>query len=353
MAAEPLAVAVLGLGPRGQLLLEAAQTGGQFRIKAVADTDRQRADCAATQYRCDAYTDYRQLIVQQQLDALFVAADIHTCDEYVRAAMRRKFNILKLAPPARTFAEALELTELAQSENVRFVVANPLRYSSTYQIARTWIAEGRLSQPFLITAHVCGVATHRATWQNDPVLAGGGVLLHDGYGMIDQILQNFPTPQQIYARNSSQAPDRQQRLCLTEDTSLVTMEFSDALAASLVALRGNRPTPESTHLKVYGRDSILTVGRDHVLLTSLADGTEQVQHFQEDDRDILVRLLDNFARHLRCPDEPLEVSSLAENLRNMAVLESAYLSARTGFPEAPDRVLQQAKNYLPLRATNV
>jgi predicted dehydrogenase len=351
MAAEPLSVAVLGLGPPGRLLLEAAETSGLFRIKAVADVDRQRAECTAAQYRCDAYTDYRQLIVQSQLDALFVAADIHTCDEYVKAAIRRKFNILKLAPPARTFAEALELTELAKSEDVRFVVANPLRYCSSFRIAKVWIAESRISQPFLITAQVQGTAAERATWQSDPVLAGGGVLLHDGFGIIDQILRSFPIPQRVYTLAGSQAPDRQQRLRLTEDTAVVSMEFTDALVGSLVAVRGNGVMPEPTHLTVHGKDGLLTVSRDRVFMHNFQDGTRQTQEFQEEDRDVMVRLLEDFACYLRCPDQSGDVSNLAENLKNMAVLESAYLSARTGAPEEPDRVLQQARNYLPLGVT--
>jgi predicted dehydrogenase len=351
MAAEPLSAAVLGLGPPGQLLLEAIQAGSRLRVKAVGDPDRKRAEHAAARYACDAYTDYRQLIVQNELDALLVAADFHACDEHIKAAIRSKFHILKLAPPARTFAEALELAEMARNEKVRFVVANPLRYRSSFRVARQWIAEGRISQAFLIAAQVHRTTVDRANWQSDPVLAGGGALLHDGYAMIDQILWSFPVPQQVYALHSSQAPDKQQRLYLTEDTAVVSLKFADALTGSLITMRGSSAVLEPTWMKVYGKDNILTVGNDRVVLADLRGGGEQTQQFQEDDRDIMVLLLDDFARSLSTSDGQEEVSSMAENLRNMAVLESAYLSARTGFPEEPDRVLQQAKNYPPVSGT--
>ncbi len=347
MTAEPLAAAVLGLGPAGQLLLEAVQASGCLRLKAVGDTDRQRAERAAAFCHCDAYTDYRQLVVQNQLDALLVAADIHTCDEHVKTALRKGCHVLKLAPPARTFAEALELAEMAQKEKVRFVVANPRRYRSSFRIARTWIAEGRVNQVYLVAAQIFGAAADRATWQSDPELAGGGVLLHDAYGMIDQILRSFPLPQQVYTLNSSQAPDKQQRLYLTEDTAVVSLKFTDALIGNLTALRGTGATPEAAVLRVYGRDGLLTVSADRVVLTDLHNGSEQVQQFEESEGDVTIRLLEDFVRHLRAGAEPAELGSMAENLRNMAVLESAYLSARTGFPEEPGRVLQQARNYLP------
>jgi UDP-N-acetyl-2-amino-2-deoxyglucuronate dehydrogenase len=350
MAAEPLSAAVLGLGAQGQLLLEAARAGGRFRIRAVADPDRQRAEQAAVQYGCDAYTDCRQLIVQNHVDALLVAADIHTYGEHVKAAVRRKVNILKLAPPARSFAEALELTESAHAEMVRFAVANPLEFRSSFRTAHAWIAQGRINPIFLVIAQSCGAPIDRANWQSDPVLAGGGVLLYDGYGMIDQILRSFPVPQQVYALNSSQASDKQQRLYLTEDAGVVSLKFTEALTGSLIATRCSRINSPPDTLKICGRDGVLTVTDNRVVLTNLHDGTEETQQSDESNLDIMIRLLDCFAHDLTSREDPPQTSSIAENLRSMALLEAVYLSARTGFPEEPGRVLQQAKSFLPVGA---
>ena len=76
-------------------------------------------------YNRAAYDDFRQLIIQNQFDCLLVAAHIHSCDEYLRIAMKKKFNILKLAPPARNFEEATQLVQLAEEENIKFAVATP------------------------------------------------------------------------------------------------------------------------------------------------------------------------------------------------------------------------------------
>jgi predicted dehydrogenase len=173
--------------------------------------------------------------------------------------------------------------------------------------------------------------------------------------MIDQILRSFPIPQQVYALNSSLASDKQQRLYLTEDTAVVSLKFTDALTGSLIATRDFAGTAaaERHRLSVYGKDSILTVTGNRIVLTDLRDGSEQAQQFEETERDIMVRLLEGFAQSLDAADEQRDVSSLAENLTNMAVLESAYLSARTGFPEEPSRVLQRAKNFSPSGVTKV
>ncbi|MHC4518922.1 MAG: Gfo/Idh/MocA family protein [Planctomycetota bacterium] len=343
MANETLIAAVLGLGKDGQRILEAARGAGGFRVTAVADQDQQRAERAAAEHPCDPYTDYRQLIVQNQLDCLFVAADIHRCEEHLKTAIKRGFHVLKVAPPARDFEEALECVRLAESEHRAFAIANPARFRSSYRKARALLAQGQPAQPFLVTADCTISGAERPAWYTDPKLAGGGVLLHDCYQIVDQILWNFPIPQQVYALATNQAPDKQQRLYLTEETAVVSLKFTDALTGNVVATRRSDTTASARLLRIYGKDSVLTVSDDRVTL-STGDDADQNWHFEESEQDVMVRLLLSFAESIRAPgDHPL-ASSGAENLRNMALFESAYLSARTGFPEEPARILRITGN---------
>jgi len=78
---------------------------------------------------------------------------------------------------------------------------------------------------------------------------------------------------------------------------------------------------------------------------TLGDGLGQTNEELEYDDDASFctkEQLKNFALSILSPDKNKLCSSGRENLKNMAVIESAYLSARTGFPEEPDRILQMA-----------
>ncbi len=342
MGSESLTTAILGLNETGRSMLKAAASTGLFRIKAVADLDQQKAEKAAAEYAGEAYGDYRQLVVQNQLDCLLVAAETHTCDEQIRTAIRRKFNILKAAPPARTFAEALEYVQLAQSEKVRFAIAGPGQFKAGSLMVRDLIAQGRLGHVFLIAACCTFADVDRPSWQIDPQVAGGGVLLHDCYEILDQILWSFPLPEQVYALKTNHAPDKQQRLCLTEDTVIVSMRFSDAFMGSLVATRSNGAGSSRRWIEIHGKDARLTVTDDEVILTTPGGRDDQRWSCREDEQVRMERLLSSFARSLQNPDEHEFPGSGVEGLKRMAVLESAYLSARTGFPEEPARILQMA-----------
>ena len=342
MASETLATAVLGLNEAGRRILQTAVATGLFQIRAVADQDLPRAEKVAAEHDCQAYSDYRQLIVQNRFDCLIVAAETHTCDEQIRAAIKKGFHVLKLAPPARTFEETLEYVQMAESENVQFAVFNPTRFQSSYLAARELLSQGCVEHPFLISASCSFGAADRPAWQSDPKLAGGGVLLHDCFGTIDQILWNFPIPGQVYALKTNTAPDKQQRLSLTEDVVVVCMKFTDSLMGSVIATRRGEIAPDSTCIEIHGKDARLTVSPDEVTLKTRRARTDQTWRYDREQPLAEERLLTALAHSLLAPDEHRPVTTAAENLKSMAVVESAYLSAKTGFPEEPARILQLA-----------
>lgn len=349
-----LRAAILGLNENGRLLLEAAKAAGYFEIEAVADTDTNLAEKTAEQYQCTAYNDYRQLITAmdsslgQESRAMLVAAPIHSCDEHIRLAMKKSFNVLKLAPAARDFEEAVELVRLSEEADIKFSVANPDRYARSFLALRQFLEQGGLEQIFLLNVFYSFGDGHYPGWQSDPKLAGGGVLLHNCYQMVDQILWNFGLPQQVYSLHTNQAQDKQQRLYLAEDTAVVTMKFTDKFIGNLVASRRGGTGPGREFLQIYGKDRILKVSQSQL---TVSDGLGEICEQLEYDDDSICRmteLLKSFALSVLSPDNHRLCSSGRENLMNMAVMESAYLSARTGFPEEPARILQ-----MPSGATGI
>lgn len=342
MSEVKLKTAILGLNEGGQLLLEAAGQVGCLQIDAVADKDLNLVERIAGERGCAAYDDYRQLVMQNDVDCLLVAEAMHRCEEYVRMAMKKKCNVLKLPPGARDFEEAAEFVRLGEEQNVRFAIANSSRFAKSFRTMRSFLLEGRIEQVFLISAFCNPGASEPPDWQDDPKLSGGGVLMHSCYQIVDQIVTNFGMPEQVYSLSTNKAPDKQQRLYLTEDTSVVTMKFSGGCIGNLLTSRRMGMGPPEEFLRLHGKDGTLTVNDERLVL---ADGLgQEVETLQSDDdaSGRMTELLNNFAMSILSPDANKVCSSGRENLENMAVIEAAYLSAKTGFPEEPGRILQMA-----------
>jgi len=344
MNQDRLRTAILGLTAKGQQLLEAAGATGLFDIVAVADADGELAEKIAHRYEAEALDDYRQLVIQNQLDVLLVAAPMYLCDEHVRAAMKKKFNILKLVPPALDFEQAAELIRLAKSEKVRFVAANSHRFQPGFHKLRDYLESKDTKDIHLITAvnNLPGSLDHPSErWLSDPQLAGGGVLLRNCYELFDLIVMNFGIPQQVYCISTNQAPDKQQRLSITEDTAVVTMKFSDTLVANVIASRVFGPPRQI--LKIHSKDGFLTAsGANLTVCDNLGNVIDRFES-ESSESEATAQMLENFAQTLLSPDKNRSGNEENSVLNIMAVLESAYLSARTATPEEPAKILDMVK----------
>ena len=332
-----LKTAGLGLNDASRNLLEMVEISDYFQIEAVADKNTQLAEDTAKHYECKAYDDYRQLLTANQFDCLLVADALHNCDEYIKTAIKKKTNILKLPPLARSFEEGFEFVRLAENQGVKFAIANPAGFAKSWSKLQKFVQEGQIENISFLTALYQVGAEKYPQWQGDPKLAGGGVLLHNCYELIDQITQNFKLPQQIYAISTNTAGDKQQRLCLTEDTAVITMRFSDTFFGNVTASRVFGP--KKCVLKLYGENKILEVSDTRFAVSDVIGQLKSESEY--DDKELCwKKLLENFALSILKPNENTLYGTARTNLMNMAVIESAYLSARTRFPEEPGRVLQ-------------
>jgi predicted dehydrogenase len=341
MVDRKLKTAVIGLNEHGLLLLEAANASEYYEIAAAADKDTHLAEKTGKEFGCSAYDDYRQLIIQNDLDCLLVGAGLHSCDEYLHAAIKKKFNILKWPPAGRSFEETVELVKISEDNNVQFCIANVNRLSESFSAFRKHIEEGDIEHIYLLEV-VCNTGREIfPAWHNDRELSGGGVLLRSCYELINQIIMSFSVPQEVYCVKTNTASDRQQRHYLTEDTAIVILKFREDFIGHIKASKVLGP--KKAFLRVFGKERILTLSDDFILVTDIQGKVLQEEQYTFDAKECTERLLEKYALSILKADKNKPYSTGRENLKNMAVIESAYLSAKTGMPESVLRVLEMGQ----------
>lgn len=349
MGQTPLQIVALGLSERMEPLLEAAWHHEGFRIAAVADDDPERAAAFARRYECPTFNDYRQLIIQNQADILAVGAPNHLCGEYVRLAIEKQYHILKAPPAGLNFEQAAEWVQAAVKHKRRFTLIQAGRFHPLLDRLRHMLGQEEMHFWHLISA-VCHVPMPplepQNRWRYDPSMAGGGVLLQNTYGLIDELVMCLGMPQQVYAQMMNQAPDRQQRMSLTEDTALVTMRFTDTLIAQVIASRTLGPARQ--HLRIHGKDRFLTLTPEELTACDNDGNVLEKHEFAPDQPVWAQRLLNNFIESMEKPDAVALFPPQEMDLVTMAVMEAAYLSTRTGMPEEPAKILKLAGITTPL-----
>ena len=119
------------------------------------------------------------------------------------------------------------------------------------------------------------------------------------------------------------------------------MKFSDTLVANLVASRVFGPPNQM--LKIHSKDGFLTAsGDDFVLCDNFGNIVDKLKP-ESTESDSTAKMLETFADVLLSPDNNRPFNEENSELITMAVIESAYLSARTAMPEEPLKILDMVK----------
>ncbi len=326
-----LRTGVIGVGVKGVRLLEQLKENPHFSLEAIADQDKELAHSYAQKYDVTPYDDSRQLIVKEKLEVLFLSLPTYLCGEYIQLAAKAGTHVFKDSPLARTLPEASQWIELMEKANLQFHVSAPRRFSPGYLHAYQKVKDNQIGKVFLIRAEAFKRYVGDFDWRGDPVLAGGGVLLDMGYHLIDQMAWNMGAPEQLYSLNTSDCSKQALPPYLTEDTATVTMNFPNGAMGNLLC--GWMSGPPSEKIYFYGTEGTLEATRSTLTLYDSQGKELSNESYEIDNNWMTEQQLINFADCLMDPDiKP--VSTAREHLVNVAIIESAYLSARTQLPEA-------------------
>ena len=328
-----LRVAQAGLAGAGTEYLSALQSDERFDLVAVADADPERLRRFAEDTSLRTYEDYRSLIVESVptgLDVLFVALEPFQSVDLLEVAAEHRVGVFHKAPLARTLGEAQRLVD-------RFGAADcPLMVPRFWQTDPAFAGLNDLmklaGRVYAATADAWTV-DEPAGWRGDSTRAGGGGLLNGAYEVVDMLVALLGGPESVYAQCSAAVSPGAPRKYDTEDTALVSLRFSEDRIGAVTAWRG-APEP-FTRVALFGTESLVEVYRDRMTLTPRHGGSVEVREVQR------VPAAAGAVRAFgaaRLAEERKPAPAAQEHLPTMAVIEAAYLSAKTGAPESPGRL---------------
>lgn len=331
---KPLRVGQLGLAGAGEEYLAALDSDDRYELVAVADTDPDLLRRHTEGESLRGYEDHRSLVVeaaQTGLDLLLVALEPFQSIDFVELAARHDIDVLHKAPPARTVSELQRLVELFSAAR------------SSLFVSRFWQAEpayAGLSDLSTLTGHVYTATAEVQTtedaigWRGDSVRAGGGVLLNGAYEQLDMLVALLGIPESVYAQCNMASAPGEARKYDTEDAATVSLRFAGERIAALSVSRG--AAERLSRVTFVGTIGRVEVGPDRMTITPRGDETSQC-HVMKSPYPAAATIR-AFAQAKEA-DDPRPRSTADDHLATMAVMEAAYLSAKTGAPETPSRFL--------------
>ena len=325
-----LRTGIIGVGGYGKKILAELGRNESFRIQAIADQDRELATELAGQYEAEPYDDYRSLIVQENLDVLFLSLPTYLCGECIQSAAKKKIHVFKEAPLARTLPEAIAWVELMDKAGVKFQVGAPRRFAPGYLLAHKLIQEGQIGLVYMIRAESFDQFRGPLGWRGDPVLSGGGVLLEQAYHLIDQMVLLQGPPERVYSLHTDWCSKRTLPPYRTEDTLVLTMKYAGGALGNL--LTGWMTGTQSERVLLHGTEGALEANINQLRVFDVEGNIIKEETYQVDQAWLIAQQVRHFAAGL-LDEEIKPVSTAQEHCVNVAIVESGYLSARTKQPE--------------------
>ncbi len=336
-------VGLLGVEGAGEQLLTALQACDSVELIALADRDRDLAAERAHAFQIEFYDDYRSLVVEQPIQALFVAAPPFACQEQLKAAAARGIPVWRETPFARSVRDGKALLDAFAATETRFSVSR--RWQFTYQAAGIRDVEDLIGRPYAARGIALEARADPLGWRGDTERSGGGALMDRGYEVVDAIVQRMGLPDEVQAttarRWGTQPYD-------TDDVAAVTLRYQNGSMANVLAQRRNGP--ETWGVTFDGLDGSLTLQPEEVIIRG-PDGRQIASSRALLDSPYIPQI-EAYAKAIRTSSRTYP-SPAHEHLATVAVIETAYLSARTGEPESPDQLYHLHDIPVPARPRRV
>lgn len=197
------------------------------------------------------FPDWRSLVSDDQIDAVYIATPVYLHAEQTIAAAEAGKHVLCEKPMALNPRDCDEMIAACRANNVKLGVAYYRRFYPVVQRIRTLIASGALGKVSLVQINAFEYfdppEDHPRRWLIDRKLSGGGPLIDFGCHRIELLRYLFGDPTRVSGCVSNGIFNRE-----VEDTALVSLGFEGGTNASVAISHAVREAQDS--LNIYGSE---------------------------------------------------------------------------------------------------
>ena len=335
-------IVVVGAGFAGRVIHMAGYAANFVRVAAICDQAQERAQALADQYKVPkVYTDWRQMIKEEQPDIVSVCLPNTLHREVTIAALEAGANVLCEKPLATSVAEAHEMFDTARKAGRVLMAAQHFRFEAGPQAIKRVIESGALGQIYhaeAIALRRLGIPGWGAFTQR--AASAGGCLLDIGVHMLDQTLwlMGNPTPTKVSAVTQQRFGRRPEIAAImgnawnperfdVEDSAIAFVRFQDGASLILRVCWAAHIADNRFSSQILGTEGgVIT---DPPTIYRLRDGMQVDEEFKNLPRlSGWEREVGHFLAVVRGEAKPLVKEE--ETLNVQRILNAAYRSAEEG-----------------------
>jgi predicted dehydrogenase len=267
---------------------------GNCELVAVSRFDAARAEEFAREFGARRWhADWRRLIEDPEVEAVYVATPVHLHAAQAIAAMEAGRHVLCEKPMALGVAECASMNAAARANGVRLGVAYYRRFYPAVERVRGLLSSGEIGTPVVAQMNAFerfepGPENPRR-WLINKELSGGGPMFDFGCHRVEVLLNLLGRAVEVKGMTSNVVFERE-----VEDTACALLKFEGGAQAVISVTHAAR-VPQDT-LEIFGdagsvRIDVLNEGR---LRIRTAEGEREEVHAPH--ANLHQPLIDDFAR---------------------------------------------------------
>lgn len=153
---KKLKVGVVGVGYLGQIHARIYAEMPEVELVAVSDTNQENAEKVASQYNCQAFTDFRKMVGMVDAVNIVVPTSVHF--DVAQPFLEADTPTLIEKPIAATVQEARRLVEISSQNETPLLIGHLERYNPAWEELYRHV-----TNPKFIEVHRLGTFVERAT----------------------------------------------------------------------------------------------------------------------------------------------------------------------------------------------
>ena len=156
----------------------------------VADPDGAQARTLMEKYGREIahYEDYKKMVRQEELDAVFISSPHSMHYEQARLALERELHVLVEKPLTTSTRHSKALIALAEKQKRFLQVSYQRNYYAPHMYARELVRTGAVGELRGVVAYVTQNWGGIKGWRLDPELSGGGMFMDTGSHLVASAL---------------------------------------------------------------------------------------------------------------------------------------------------------------------
>ncbi|WP_054957645.1 Gfo/Idh/MocA family protein [Paenibacillus dakarensis] len=322
-------IAIIGCGTMGMIYARNLATMPDVQVCGVADLIQGRADRAAQASGATAYTDWEEMIKQEQPEIVAVCLPTYLHKTFVLNLAERGLHVICEKPAALTLEDATEMETVCREKGVRLFIGHVVRFFPNYRDAYKNAKSGRIGEAKM--AHFKRFGSYPKgvdMWYHDRTKSGGVIMdlmIHD----IDFSSWLFGDVESVYASITKPSSSEM-------EYAQVTMKFVNGAIANLTGFWGY-PGEFTTQFEISGTDGIIRFDSNQVQsldVKRVHESTGESSAVQVPSspmvHDAYYHELQHFIDCIRDGSEP--IVSAADACRAVEIALACEQSAKTGQP---------------------